>query len=606
MEKQQLDLTAHDRPERTVAPARLFRRTALAFALWSLAHMGLAQLPLVKLGIAPSNSDRIQVQLRPDQTFSGAVTGTLVTVRWKTTPGVTVHHTAATYNDPDLNGPVGPLAKLGVFTHGDSSYAVFSTVYGGHPLSDSSITWAANTDVPFFSIPFTNTSGTCVTFEVANSAWQADNNYQWFVSLNAQERTDGYIPGEVSFCADPIGMKLGITPSGSDKIQVKLHPDQSFNGAVTGTLVSVRWKTTTGVTVHHTAAAYNDPDLSGPVGPLAKLGEFTHGDSTYAVYSTVYGGHPLSDSSITWAANTDIPFFTIPFTNTSGACVTFEVANSSWQADNNYQWFVSLNAQERTDGYIPGEVSFCAAPNAIQLTTRAYLEGAWMSDLSLMRDSLRVLGLIPLEHPYTPAPFAHAGTEQIAPSVLSTSGTNAVVDWVLLELRAAGDPATVVASRAALIQRDGDIVDVDGASAVIFPVGPGTHHLVVRHRNHLGVMTAAAITMDHVTSTIDLTAFATATHGIQARKDLGGPMALWCGNAVADASVKYQGGANDREAILSAIGGVVPTNTISGYLSTDVTMDGKVRYLGALNDREAILSTIGGSVPTNVRQEQLP
>ncbi|MBK7619934.1 MAG: hypothetical protein IPJ10_16295 [Flavobacteriales bacterium] len=55
-----------------------------------------------------------------------------------------------------------------------------------------------------------------------------------------------------------------------------------------------------------------------------------------------------------------------------------------------------------------------------------------------------------------------------------------------------------------------------------------------------------------------------------------------------------------------AIGGVVPTHTVSAYAQEDVNLDGEVKYTGARNDRDIILQNIGGVVPTNTRTEQLP
>jgi hypothetical protein len=73
-----------------------------------------------------------------------------------------------------------------------------------------------------------------------------------------------------------------------------------------------------------------------------------------------------------------------------------------------------------------------------------------------------------------------------------------------------------------------------------------------------------------------------------------------------DDEIKYVGQDNDRDPILQAIGGVVPTNTTTGYLPADVNMDGTVKYSGENNDRDPILQTIGGVVPTNTRVGQLP
>lgn len=85
---------------------------------------------------------------------------------------------------------------------------------------------------------------------------------------------------------------------------------------------------------------------------------------------------------------------------------------------------------------------------------------------------------------------------------------------------------------------------------------------------------------------------------------------LWAGNVTIDSpgpvQLKYTGTNNDRDPILVAVGGTIPTNTVGGYRSQDVTMDGITKYTGTSNDRDPILVNVGGTVPTNTRQEQLP
>jgi len=63
---------------------------------------------------------------------------------------------------------------------------------------------------------------------------------------------------------------------------------------------------------------------------------------------------------------------------------------------------------------------------------------------------------------------------------------------------------------------------------------------------------------------------------------------------------------SERDAILTQIGGSLPTNVVGGYLLSDVNLDGQVKYTGVANDRDRVLLTIGGSIPTAVRNEQLP
>jgi hypothetical protein len=120
------------------------------------------------------------------------------------------------------------------------------------------------------------------------------------------------------------------------------------------------------------------------------------------------------------------------------------------------------------------------------------------------------------------------------------------------------------------------------------------------------VMTASPIALSGTTPLLDLSAPATSTYGIDARKPIGSISALWAGNVVNDDRIKYTGSANDRDPILVAIGGSIPTATISAYLGVDVNLDGTVKYTGSGNDRDPILINIGGSVPTNSRLQQLP
>ncbi|HQV39408.1 MAG: hypothetical protein IPO60_16840 [Flavobacteriales bacterium] len=240
-----------------------------------------------------------------------------------------------------------------------------------------------------------------------------------------------------------------------------------------------------------------------------------------------------------------------------------------------------------------------------------FLEGPYDANTGMMQDSLRRKGLIPLAEPYTALGFTQAGGgggETILPSVLNTTGGNAIVDWVLLELRDSQAPSLILSTRAALLQRDGDVVDIDGVSAVTFSMPAGSYDVAVRHRNHLGVMTQQAISLGTFPTSIDLRTSATSLYsvGSAAEKTLGSVQLLWAGNTHIDAELKYTGQANDRDPILVRLSGSAPNNTYTGYVQEDVNLDGVVKYTGARNDRDPILVNIGGVLPTTQRAEQLP
>ncbi|MBK6628780.1 MAG: hypothetical protein IPG35_14510 [Flavobacteriales bacterium] len=121
------------------------------------------------------------------------------------------------------------------------------------------------------------------------------------------------------------------------------------------------------------------------------------------------------------------------------------------------------------------------------------MDGAWRSAANLMVDSLRRQGVLPLTEPYSAAGHLLTGATTTTAQVLAVTGANAITDWVLVELRSATTPAQVLEAGAALVQRDGDVVAVDGTSPLGFCLAAGSYHVAVRHRNHLGVMTAQPI-----------------------------------------------------------------------------------------------------------------
>ncbi|MBP7513924.1 MAG: agmatine deiminase family protein [Flavobacteriales bacterium] len=248
------------------------------------------------------------------------------------------------------------------------------------------------------------------------------------------------------------------------------------------------------------------------------------------------------------------------------------------------------------------------ATPGLPVALKVWLEGAYDSGTGLMRDDLRSTGLIPPGEPFTALGFTLVGNSNtsFSSAILGTTGNNGIVDWVLAEARDANNPSTVLQSRAALVQRDGDVVGMDGLSNVVFNLPAGNYHIAVRHRNHLGAMTLNAAALSASPTTLDFRSGALATWGTDARKNLGGPLALWAGNVLRDTSLRYTGSGNDRDPILVAVGSTTPNNTAPGYLPADVNLDGTVKYTGSANDRDPILVNVGSTTPNNTRTEQLP
>ena len=273
----------------------------------------------------------------------------------------------------------------------------------------------------------------------------------------------------------------------------------------------------------------------------------------------------------------------------------------------------------------------------LYLIGKVFLQGAYNTATGLMNDNLRSLNYLPTTEPYSAAPynvsFTHyglGGGETVNPAVFNVTGNNAIVDWVFVELRDKNNASQVVATRSALVQSDGDIVDVDGVSPVKFSSLPdNTYFVAVRHRNHLGVMGANTFVLTNSGTVVNFTNGSVPEYniGIQnninyatlAQKDLNpGVRGLHAGNAANDHKVKYQGVNSDRTRILNELL-TFPGNTLYefnynfavGYFSGDIDMDGQVKYSGPNSDRNYLLSLILNYVPgtTSVFDffiEQLP
>jgi uncharacterized repeat protein (TIGR01451 family) len=259
----------------------------------------------------------------------------------------------------------------------------------------------------------------------------------------------------------------------------------------------------------------------------------------------------------------------------------------------------------------------------VVVAPKAILSGSYVSATGMMHDSLRVRGYIPSAQPYTS--MGYAGAETVIPAVLATTGANAIVDWVLIQLRS--DTSTVLAQQAALIQRDGDIVSTDGVSPLTFAgVSAGNYYVVVKHRNHLGVMTANALSLSATLTAVDFTIAATPNFqrggnfgSIYAQRTMGSVRTLWSGNTGGGNTIKAAGAGSDGESVLFKVlldagnADMLPTFILyNGYFREDGNLDGKVIYQGANSETDMMLFSIllhGGnsSVLANfVIYEQIP
>jgi len=229
-------------------------------------------------------------------------------------------------------------------------------------------------------------------------------------------------------------------------------------------------------------------------------------------------------------------------------------------------------------------VTVTPVQNSVKVTGRIFLEGAVNTTKLpfLMVDSLRSTRFLPTVEPYSSMGYQHVnggGNEAFQLQLLNTTGQHALEDWIVLEIRSAANPSLIVATRSALLQRDGDMVDLDGVSPVCFKrVTPGFYHVVVRHRNHLAVMTAMPVFLNSTPIVpLDFTSGALSVFGTNPQKIIGTSLISSGIRAMIGGDADFNGqiqNADDVNFWNPQVGG-------SGYFEADFNCDGQVQN----NDR---------------------
>jgi len=179
---------------------------------------------------------------------------------------------------------------------------------------------------------------------------------------------------------------------------------------------------------------------------------------------------------------------------------------------------------------------------SLNLAAKVILEGAFDANTNLMRTNLRQQNLIPLSQPYNAAPWNYSGTESVASA--SSFPVN-MVDWVLVELRTGtpsetGSPTTtLVQQKAAILLDNGDIVDTDGVSSLLFTQLNASlnYHILIRHRNHLDIISNNTVSGTG-TVNYDFTIGVATAFGTQQLKQVGGIYAMHAADYTIDGVIQ--------------------------------------------------------------------
>ena len=259
-----------------------------------------------------------------------------------------------------------------------------------------------------------------------------------------------------------------VTPIFTNTID-KQKPTSSVNAlpATNGTVFTVSWN---GVDPHSGVAFYN-------------------------VYiSDNGGGFEL------WLANT-------PLTNYQfEGLLNHQYAFYSVATDN------AGNVEAQTPAVEASTTVTTVSPTTATLPLKVYLEGPFNATTGKMNTNLT--GNIPLSQPYNTAPWNYTGTETLS------SIPSDMVDWVLVEARQPNN-FSLIEQRAAILTETGTIRDMTGEAVFSSLTSGSSYYFVVRHRNHVAVMTANPVIFSPTMPTYNFTTAASQAYGDNQLKNRG-------------------------------------------------------------------------------------
>ncbi|MGY3791976.1 hypothetical protein [Aquimarina sp. 433] len=268
-------------------------------------------------------------------------------------------------------------------------------------------------------------------------------------------------------------------------------------------------------------------------------------------------------------SNNELSYLNLQNGNNTNILIIYMTGNSSLSCvlvdDATYSTTNWTNTDDHT--------SFNEVSCDLHVDITVFLQGAFTNpnsgEESLMRDDLRVSTILPTVSPY-------GDNATISDDIkLDDAGSDATVDWVWIELRDANDTSIIVAQQSGILQRDGDIVATtdDRSTPLAFSVNPGNYYIVVKHRNHLNIMSSSAISLSSTTASVDFTSSTNIAGGANAVVDMNnGIVAMISGDFDENGQIQN----SDINSVIQLLGG-------SGYHNADIDMNGQIQNIDVNN-----------------------
>lgn len=281
---------------------------------------------------------------------------------------------------------------------------------------------------------------------------------------------------------------------------------------------------------------------------------------TVDLYTTYPGDFATAIASLSVPFNVGSGPIEIPYCNTNGAMTYyFRITHNSvdyddWKTPYCYTLKSNANFLDANANTVPDDCELAS------LALKWMLEGPYNNGTGLMKTLLNTNNLLPLSTPYATAPYN-------AP-VANIAGIPAqMVDWVLVEIRSNLSNTSKIDQQSALLMNDGSIKALDGVSDLTFNIPPNTnYYVVVRHRNHLDVMTATAIQRS-AAMTYDFSTAVPQAYGTNQQKLIGSTAVAYAGDMTQNLTIQTTD--YDLWQFNAAI--------LNEYRLSDINMDGTVQ-----------------------------
>ncbi len=173
---------------------------------------------------------------------------------------------------------------------------------------------------------------------------------------------------------------------------------------------------------------------------------------------------------------------TLDFSIGAESSLAFELTFAPTEA-RDYSGSLEISSNDADNPIVSTPVSGTAFHPQLYARAKAFLQGPYQSGGSMEHNLAAVL---PLTSPYNPEHGVDA-LPDVAPHF--------IVDWVYLQLRTSAT-GPVEKSQSAFLLENGELADLAGNPVLVFAECSATdYYIILRHRNHLGIMSASAHTL---------------------------------------------------------------------------------------------------------------